>query len=443
MRRQGCFAIGLVLVGLLAPPVACADSSSDSGPIARFATTLGNIDVRLLTAQAPNTVANFLKYADGQDGPTFGSYSGSFIHRSVPGFVIQGGGYTFVDGEPQAIAAGPAIDSEAGVANTAGTLAMALSTGPNSATDQWFFNLADNTGLDDTSDGGPFTVFGDIVDPAAVTTLEAIENATVANLWSQWDPGDPEQDSPFTAVPVLSNADPIAADDLIYVNAISVLPSVSPTIAITTPANGQVFTEGQSVESVFSCAEASTGTGVATCAGPAAINTSQPGAGAFTVTATDYAGNTTSQTVNYIVNPASSPVPTTASTTTSTAAQAPRTTSTSPSTAPPTPRQSAPSLIGSPVTTGRGVVTMHLHCRGASRCTGAVSLTVSGHREPVGSARYSIPAGATEALHLTLSTAGRELLKHDRGRLKVTLKLAPAGANAVSARRRITLHTTR
>jgi cyclophilin family peptidyl-prolyl cis-trans isomerase len=122
-------------------------------------------DNRLRTT--PATAANFLSYVDG------GSYQNTFIHRSVPGFVVQGGGFTVTNGEP-GISIGnvnqrapvvnepkPAGTSAAN--NVRGTIAMAkLGSDPNSATNQWFFNLADNSGNLDTQNGG-FTVFGRVL----------------------------------------------------------------------------------------------------------------------------------------------------------------------------------------------------------------------------------------------------------------------------------------
>jgi cyclophilin family peptidyl-prolyl cis-trans isomerase len=115
----------------------------------------------------PATAANFLSYVDG------GSYQNTFIHRSVPGFVVQGGGFTVTNGQP-GISIGsvgqlapvvnepkPAGTSAAN--NVRGTIAMAkLGSDPNSATNQWFFNLADNSGNLDAQNGG-FTVFGRVL----------------------------------------------------------------------------------------------------------------------------------------------------------------------------------------------------------------------------------------------------------------------------------------
>jgi cyclophilin family peptidyl-prolyl cis-trans isomerase len=133
--------------------------------IVRMQTSLGAIDIELFSDDPSviDTVNNFLNYVNRSD------YDNSLIHRSVPGFVIQGGGFTCVDAcrDPlnpviNTIPADPSIPDQVGISNTRGTIAMAK-TGPDTATSQWFVNLADNTGLDDTSrpDGG-FTVFGQI-----------------------------------------------------------------------------------------------------------------------------------------------------------------------------------------------------------------------------------------------------------------------------------------
>lgn len=118
-----------------------------------IATPLGDIPIELYPETAPLTVQNFLAYADS------GDYDGALIHRSVPGFVIQGGGFRQVGAGYAAIPTDPPVPNEACLSNTLGTLAMARLGGqPNSATSQWFVNLANNTNLDSV-DGG-FTAFG-------------------------------------------------------------------------------------------------------------------------------------------------------------------------------------------------------------------------------------------------------------------------------------------
>ena len=119
-------------------------------------TPLGDIPVQLFPNMAPQTVANFRAYADS------GDWDGSLVHRSVPGFVIQGGGFREVAGAYASIPTDPPVPNEPCLSNTAGTIAMARVGGqPNSATSQWFINLANNTTLDSV-DGG-FTAFGRVV----------------------------------------------------------------------------------------------------------------------------------------------------------------------------------------------------------------------------------------------------------------------------------------
>lgn len=139
----------------------------------RLHTVLGPVDIDLLDAEAPLTVANFLGYVRS------GAYANSFIHRSVPGFVIQGGGYTWSDANGAIkVPAGPAVKNEFSStrSNVRGTIAMAKVGGnPDSATTEWFFNLADNASNLDNQNGG-FTVFGRVTAPgmAVVDRIAAL-----------------------------------------------------------------------------------------------------------------------------------------------------------------------------------------------------------------------------------------------------------------------------
>ncbi|MCX6876332.1 MAG: peptidylprolyl isomerase [Verrucomicrobia bacterium] len=112
------------------------------------------LDMALFSNRTPVTRTNFLKYvADGD-------YVNSFIHRSVPGFVIQGGASRIVSNNIVAVPTDPPIVNEFGVSNTLSTISMAkLGGDPNSATSQWFVSLGENTDILDPQNGG-FTVFG-------------------------------------------------------------------------------------------------------------------------------------------------------------------------------------------------------------------------------------------------------------------------------------------
>ena len=137
----------------------------------------GFIDINLFATQAPNTVANFLAYVNNSIAA--GSYNGSIFDRLVTGFVLQGGAFQFNPSGTNTSTIFPAITpmapiaGEPSVANTLGTIAMALSgTTNNTATDAFFFNLADNSTNLDQQNGG-FTVFGQVMD-TGLQTLKTI-----------------------------------------------------------------------------------------------------------------------------------------------------------------------------------------------------------------------------------------------------------------------------
>ena len=125
--------------------------------------------------QTPNTVENFLGYVRS------GAYDNSFIHRSIPDFVIQGGGFKTPvlpadqpGSDPNPIASGPAIVNEPGNSNLRGTIAMAkLGGDPNSATNQFFFNLKDSNSSNLDYQNGGFTVFGKVLG-AGMDLVDAI-----------------------------------------------------------------------------------------------------------------------------------------------------------------------------------------------------------------------------------------------------------------------------
>ena len=121
-------------------------------------TTAGAIVLELDAQHAPRTVANFTQYVND------GFYPGTIFHRVIPGFMIQGGGFT-KEQQQKTTRAPVAIESNNGLKNVRGSIAMARTSDPNSATAQFFINLVDNSFLDYPGrDGNGYTVFGRVVE---------------------------------------------------------------------------------------------------------------------------------------------------------------------------------------------------------------------------------------------------------------------------------------
>jgi peptidyl-prolyl cis-trans isomerase A (cyclophilin A) len=122
-----------------------------------FETSAGRFEIELDQAHAPRTVDNFLAYVDA------GFFDGTLFHRVIPDFVIQGGGY---DAEMRRKPTEAPIPNEAdnGLKNLRGTLSMARTSDPHSATSQFFVNLKDNAFLDPGANGPGYAVFGRVTD---------------------------------------------------------------------------------------------------------------------------------------------------------------------------------------------------------------------------------------------------------------------------------------
>ncbi len=180
--------------------------------VVRFHTSLGDIDVLMDTTNAPKTVANFLSYVNG------GDYTNSIFHRSVPGFIIQGGGYYISNGQLLEITAQPPVVNEYKDSNVRGTIAMAkTANNVNSATDEWFFNLIDNSSNLNNQDGG-FTAFGTIIDNQGLAVMDAIAALQTVDASGSFG-------SAFTNLPVINYSGNLTTDNLVYVDSITVQPA--------------------------------------------------------------------------------------------------------------------------------------------------------------------------------------------------------------------------
>ena len=157
-----------VLVCVLFASVAFAQDSAN--PQVVIETSKGKIVVEVFAQEAPKSTENFLAYVDA------GFYDGTLFHRVIPDFMVQGGGF---DGQMQKKDTKPPIQNEAdnGLKNTRGTLAMARTNDPHSATAQFFVNTVDNKFLDHTGKnprGWGYAVFAKVVD--GMDTVDAISS---------------------------------------------------------------------------------------------------------------------------------------------------------------------------------------------------------------------------------------------------------------------------
>lgn len=207
--------------------------------IARFTTSLGIIDVRLFSTQTPLTVQNFLDYANGtittdqtpnKEWARRGYYDGAFFHRTgdnpatadvVEKFVIQGGGYWVnpATGQVEEVPAQAPVPNEphpGDPGNVKGTIAMAKLPGdPDSATNQFFFNVVDNSDNLDSQNGG-FTVFGTVANAASMRVMDAIADLKAVNGGGV-----------FSNLPVKdASKTQITTADLIYTTRVAILSSI-------------------------------------------------------------------------------------------------------------------------------------------------------------------------------------------------------------------------
>lgn len=164
------------LVGLLLLALAGQSAADESKPRVLMQTSMGDIVIELEQEKAPQTVANFLQYVDD------GFYDGTIFHRVINGFMIQGGGFTAEMEKKET--RGP-ITNEADnmLRNTIGSIAMARTGDPHSATAQFFINVANNTSLDfreKTQRAWGYAVFGRVV--KGMEVVKAIKGVATGNL---------------------------------------------------------------------------------------------------------------------------------------------------------------------------------------------------------------------------------------------------------------------
>ena len=206
-------AIGAAVIATLMPLTAIAQTAPTATALVRMHTAYGAIDVELYGAHAAGTVNNFMSYVRS------GAFTGTVFHRSVKNFVIQAGHVAWPASAPQLdyIPPGAPIVNEYSAArpNVRGTIAMAKVGGnPNSATSQWFFNLADNTTILGPTQNGGFTVFGKAT-PPSLAVIDKIAALPLVNAGAE-----------FSEFPVVNyTAGPILRPNMALVERIEELPA--------------------------------------------------------------------------------------------------------------------------------------------------------------------------------------------------------------------------
>jgi len=168
-RRHGLLlAAAFSAASMLATP-----AFSQANPKVRLSTSAGDIVLELYPEKAPKTVENFLQYVREQH------YDGTIFHRVIDGFMIQGGGFT-ADFQQKATRAPIALEAANGLKNDRGTIAMARTGNPNSATAQFFINVVNNPMLNAPNpDGYGYAVFGKVVQ--GMDTVDKIKVVATGN----------------------------------------------------------------------------------------------------------------------------------------------------------------------------------------------------------------------------------------------------------------------
>jgi len=141
----------------LSAGIACAEGKKN--PVVEMETTLGKVKIELFEKEAPISVKNFLDYAKS------GYFIDTIFHRVIPGFMAQGGGLTSTLTPKPGNRAAIKNEADNGLKNDRGTVSMARSGDPNSATSQFFINVVNNAGLNRPSpDGFGYAVFGKVIE---------------------------------------------------------------------------------------------------------------------------------------------------------------------------------------------------------------------------------------------------------------------------------------
>lgn len=161
------------LTGLLTAASLGVPVFAQAAPSVQFQTSVGDFVIELDAEKAPKTVENFLQYVKDKH------YEGTIFHRVIDGFMVQGGGFTAAMAQKPTRGPIP-LEASNGLRNDRGTIAMARTGNPNSATSQFFINVVDNAGLNAPQpDGFGYAVFGKV--SSGMETIDKIRMLPTAN----------------------------------------------------------------------------------------------------------------------------------------------------------------------------------------------------------------------------------------------------------------------
>lgn len=173
--KLNALAIAALAIAAALLAAGCSGQNKEANqmnPLVVIETTKGTIEIELYPQQAPVTVENFLKYMND------GFYDGTIFHRVIPGFMVQGGGFT-ADSAQKPTDEPIKLESNNGLKNEIGTVAMARTMVPDSATSQFFINIANNEFLNYAPGNDGYAVFGKVASGMeAVNAIAAVQTGS-------------------------------------------------------------------------------------------------------------------------------------------------------------------------------------------------------------------------------------------------------------------------
>jgi peptidyl-prolyl cis-trans isomerase A (cyclophilin A) len=191
LSRKAIISILVIVILTTSGVVVLSQLLGQPSEIVVFETSMGTIEIQLDRQHAPITVNNFVTYVKA------GFYDGTVFHRVMPGFVVQGGGFV-VNGTEKKTNIPIILESNNGLKNLVGTIAMARTNDVNSATSEFYINLIDNAGLDYSTNNPGYAVFGKVVSGMDVVNQIGLVKTATKNIFLPTY----NQTLPFTDWPV-------------------------------------------------------------------------------------------------------------------------------------------------------------------------------------------------------------------------------------------------